>query len=429
MTDTATADLLEPDLLQPVPYGYCHCRCGGRTSIAKGTDSRRGWIKGQPVRFILGHSRIDRRDCSERFWEQVDKNGPIVRPELGPCWLWIGYRDQDGYGVSRVNGRRRATHVALELAGYFILFKGLEALHRCDNCQCIRPDHLKIDTKPANIADKVAKGRQARVDRPGTTGRARARWAPCTDWKSPSRAQAPPAAHRASRRRHGRGCGLWACPSTRASGLSPSTRGSRPYRRYSSWRSCSSCRPRPSRSGTKIHPANSCANTSSTRTVFQCIMCLPSIDKGLRLSPALATLSAVILAPRPSGFVTLLRPFRWATFLPPLPPVGLPAWSGFTPPVFPGRWRDPVVLDRNHQDWPRNEIGRDENPRTAVPATDVPAAVGKHVVFARVEKVVGAHAGSVHDRSRRHRHQQRGGRKIDPDSHTDLGMAQARQAE
>src|SRR6266436_7000039 len=29
------------------------------------------------------------------------------------------------------------------------------------------------------------------------------------------------------------------------------------------------------------------------------------IDKGLRLSPALATLSAVILAPRPSGFVTL----------------------------------------------------------------------------------------------------------------------------
>ncbi|HXL20105.1 MAG TPA: hypothetical protein VN961_21530 [Streptosporangiaceae bacterium] len=162
MTDTATADLLEPDLLQPVPYGYCHCRCGGRTSIAKGTDSRRGWIKGQPVRFILGHSRIDRRDCSERFWEQVDKNGPIVRPELGPCWLWIGYRDQDGYGVSRVNGRRRATHVALELAGYFILFKGLEALHRCDNCQCIRPDHLKIDTKPANIADKVAKGRQAR---------------------------------------------------------------------------------------------------------------------------------------------------------------------------------------------------------------------------------------------------------------------------
>src|SRR5690242_14902354 len=77
--------------------------------------------------------------------------------------------------------------------------------------------------------------------------------------------------------------------------------------------------------------------------------------EGLRLSPALAALSMAILATRPPWLVTLLRALRWTMFLPPLSPVGFPAGSGVTPPVLPGRWRNPVVLDRNHQDWPRNE--------------------------------------------------------------------------
>jgi len=35
--------------------GYCECGCGGRASLASKTNSRRGDIKGQPVRFIPGH--------------------------------------------------------------------------------------------------------------------------------------------------------------------------------------------------------------------------------------------------------------------------------------------------------------------------------------------------------------------------------------
>lgn len=37
------------------PCGLCECGCGSATTIAPGTDSRRGWVKGRPVRFILGH--------------------------------------------------------------------------------------------------------------------------------------------------------------------------------------------------------------------------------------------------------------------------------------------------------------------------------------------------------------------------------------
>jgi hypothetical protein len=30
------------------------------------------------------------KTLEERFWEKVDKNGPVPahRPELGPCWVW-----------------------------------------------------------------------------------------------------------------------------------------------------------------------------------------------------------------------------------------------------------------------------------------------------------------------------------------------------
>jgi hypothetical protein len=35
--------------------GMCACGCGQPAPIAKTTDPRRGWIKGQPVRFIRGH--------------------------------------------------------------------------------------------------------------------------------------------------------------------------------------------------------------------------------------------------------------------------------------------------------------------------------------------------------------------------------------
>jgi hypothetical protein len=37
-------------------YGYCHCGCGQKTRLARQNDTKRGTIKGQPVRFVKGHS-------------------------------------------------------------------------------------------------------------------------------------------------------------------------------------------------------------------------------------------------------------------------------------------------------------------------------------------------------------------------------------
>lgn len=38
-----------------IEYGMCHCRCGEPAPIAKYTMHSRGWVKGEPKRFIQGH--------------------------------------------------------------------------------------------------------------------------------------------------------------------------------------------------------------------------------------------------------------------------------------------------------------------------------------------------------------------------------------
>src|SRR5262245_32516218 len=41
----------------------------------------------------------DKVHTADDFWARVDRNGPILRPELGPCWLWTGARmPRGGYG-------------------------------------------------------------------------------------------------------------------------------------------------------------------------------------------------------------------------------------------------------------------------------------------------------------------------------------------
>lgn len=36
---------------------FCECGCGGRTNLAPQTMTARGWVKGEPLRFVHGHNR------------------------------------------------------------------------------------------------------------------------------------------------------------------------------------------------------------------------------------------------------------------------------------------------------------------------------------------------------------------------------------
>jgi hypothetical protein len=43
-------------MIDPIPYGYCQCGCGQKTSIARCNLSREKVKKGEPFRFVIGHN-------------------------------------------------------------------------------------------------------------------------------------------------------------------------------------------------------------------------------------------------------------------------------------------------------------------------------------------------------------------------------------
>jgi len=91
----------------------------------------------------------------------------LAKRKTGPgCWGWTGCVAGNGYGKLKVCRRYVSAH---RLAWFFRHdewpAEGLVVRHKCDNPGCVRPDHLEIGTHADNVADKVAKGRQARGTR------------------------------------------------------------------------------------------------------------------------------------------------------------------------------------------------------------------------------------------------------------------------
>lgn len=108
------------------------------------------------------------KTLAQRFWEKVDRNGPTLRPDLGPCWLWTGATNEHGYGVMRPTGRRtgptvKAHRVSAELAGLYVADRMV--LHSCDNPPCVKPTHLRPGDAAENADDMVKRGRTARGSR------------------------------------------------------------------------------------------------------------------------------------------------------------------------------------------------------------------------------------------------------------------------
>ena len=94
----------------------------------------------------------------DRFWNKVDKNGPIVREELTPCWIWTAAKTQ-GYGHLTLNRKDYKAHrIAMFIMNGTDPFTGTSA-HICDNPSCVNPDHIVIADQIFNMNECLVRGR------------------------------------------------------------------------------------------------------------------------------------------------------------------------------------------------------------------------------------------------------------------------------
>jgi hypothetical protein len=121
----------------PILYGHCHCKCGGKTAIAKKTYTAQHQTKGKPNRFIAGHSLPKHPDYV------VDGNG---------CWIWQGAHDYDGYGlINRLPLHRGNAHIYFYKLHVGLVPEGLEIDHLCRVRDCVNPAHLKPKPHKENV--------------------------------------------------------------------------------------------------------------------------------------------------------------------------------------------------------------------------------------------------------------------------------------
>jgi hypothetical protein len=96
----------------------------------------------------------------ERFWPKVNKNGPVPphAPELGPCWLWLGYcRDGEGrYPWMYFEGRPLAAYRVAYILLVGPIPEGLQLDHLCRVPPCVNPAHLEPVTQQENIRRQCA---------------------------------------------------------------------------------------------------------------------------------------------------------------------------------------------------------------------------------------------------------------------------------
>ena len=101
--------------------------------------------------------RCNRRLTPEKFWKRIQK--PVG------CWLYDGAKETNGYGYLSSplpDGPQFITaHKLAWILTYGPVPEGKLVLHKCDIRACCNPEHLFLGDDAANMADKMAKKRQA----------------------------------------------------------------------------------------------------------------------------------------------------------------------------------------------------------------------------------------------------------------------------
>ncbi len=90
------------------------------------------------------------KDPRPRFWAKVDRDGPLLSPYLGRCWVWTGATSPKGYGHFLLDGAVWQAHRAAYALFVGPIPEGLTVDHLCRVRNCVNFVHLETVTMYEN---------------------------------------------------------------------------------------------------------------------------------------------------------------------------------------------------------------------------------------------------------------------------------------
>lgn len=123
----------------PNPSGLCMCGCGERTPLARHSSTERGWVRGEPIKYVPTHGA------------RATRRGPdyVVDPATG-CWEWQHQTIRNGYGRGSFGGVAKLAHRHYYEQARGPIPDGTELDHLCRNRRCVNPEHLEPVTRATN---------------------------------------------------------------------------------------------------------------------------------------------------------------------------------------------------------------------------------------------------------------------------------------